>query len=250
MIPECPQPVRTTRPCPRTVATRAWSSRISGSGCHAPCRWASCPGKAAFEFRGPVDLAGHQQRAVEQEGGLALLEDLEARSLQRALARRGQLDRVAAGERETAASPELGVDQNGHVPAPELAHQTIHARGVVPMTVAEHDDVDVAGRQLEPAHVLDEAVRRPARIEQHAGLPIALCDRHQRGEPVLGAQRVIGLTAREKARRHPWRGRHGGPSRRTLVGKERVGHVVHQHGDRERVDGLKRNRLHRPWSLL
>ena len=39
------------------------------------------PGKAALELRGPVDLAGHQQRAVEQEGGLALLDDLEARAL-------------------------------------------------------------------------------------------------------------------------------------------------------------------------
>ena len=30
--PECPQPVSTTRPWPRTIATRAWSSRIRGSG--------------------------------------------------------------------------------------------------------------------------------------------------------------------------------------------------------------------------
>ena len=156
------------------------------------------PGKAAFEFRRPVDLAGHQQRAVEQEGGLALLDDLEARGLQRVFARRGKLDGITSGEREPASRPELRVDQDGHVGPAELAHQPVHTRDVIPMTVAEDDDVDVGGGQVEPAHVLDEAVGRPAGVEEQAGLSVALGDRHQRGEPVLGAERVVGVTACEQ----------------------------------------------------
>ena len=37
------------------------------------------------------------------------------------------------------------------------------------MTAAEHDDVYVAGGELEPPHVLREAVGRPARVEEPAG---------------------------------------------------------------------------------
>lgn len=184
--------------------------------------------------------------AVEQEGWLALLDDFEARALQCVPARRGKLDRVTSGERETAARPELRVDQDGHVRAPEFAHQPVHARDVIPMTVAEHDGVDVTGRQVEPAHVLHEAVGCPAGVEENAGLPVALCDCHEHGEPVLGAQRVIGVTAREEGCRHPWRGRHGGPLRWTLVGEQRVGDVVHERGHRDCVHGLERDRLDHP----
>jgi hypothetical protein len=204
------------------------------------------PRKAALELRGPVDLAGHQQRALEQEGGLALLDDLEACALQCTLARRGKLDRVTSGEREAAASPELRVDQDGHVRAPELADQAVHARDVIPMTVAEDDDVDVSGGQLEPAHVLHEAVGGPTGVEEHAGLTVALGDCHQRGEPVLGTQRVVGVTACEEGCRHPWRGPHRGPLCRTFVGEQRVGHVVHQRGHRDRVDGFECDRRHDP----
>ena len=78
-IPECPQPVSTTRPRPRTLATSAWSSRISGSGSQCPWRWAWWAGKPALELGRAVDLAGDQQRAVEQERRLPLLDDVEAR---------------------------------------------------------------------------------------------------------------------------------------------------------------------------
>ena len=41
-------------------------------------------GEAVFEVGGPVNLAGHQQRAVEQERRLAPLDDLKSDSLERA----------------------------------------------------------------------------------------------------------------------------------------------------------------------
>ncbi|HLM32872.1 MAG TPA: hypothetical protein VK285_02300 [Gaiellaceae bacterium] len=102
------------------------------------------PGETSLEFSRPVDLAGHQQGAVEQEGRQALLDNLEPCSFQGALAGRGQLYGVAARECETATSPELGMDQDGHVRTPEPAHQAVHTRDVVPVAVTQHDDVDVA----------------------------------------------------------------------------------------------------------
>ena len=159
------------------------------------------PGEPAFEARAAVHLAGHEQRPVEEERRLSLLHDLEARALQGAPARRGELDRVPARERETAAAPELRVDQHGHVRAPEPSHQPVHARDVIPVTVAEHDDVDVGGRQSQAAHVLHEAVGRPSRVEEDARLPVPLGDGHERAR----------TRARRAARRRCPRPRGGVP---------------------------------------
>ena len=74
-------------------------------------------GEALLELRAAVDLAGDQHRAVEEERGLLLLDDLEAGSLERASARGGQLDGLAAGQGDPAPAPELGVDQHGQVRA-------------------------------------------------------------------------------------------------------------------------------------
>jgi hypothetical protein len=38
-----------------------------------------------------------------------------------------------------------------------------------------------------------EAVRRTSRVEENTDLPAVLGDRHQHGEPMLGAQGVIGI---------------------------------------------------------
>ena len=50
-------------------------------------------GEARLERRRAIDLARHEHRAVEQEGGLLLLDDLEARALECGAAGRGQLAR-------------------------------------------------------------------------------------------------------------------------------------------------------------
>jgi len=202
--------------------------------------------EALLEVRRPVDLAGHQQRAVEQKRGLALLDDLEARPLERALARRRQLDGITAGQRQPATAPELGMDEDGNVGPAELPDQPVHPGGVIPVTVAQHDHVDVARRDLQPAHVLDQAVRCPSGIEQDPRLAVALGDRHQTREAVLGPQGVARPASFDESRRHPGLRPqpHRRPLRRTLVDEQHVGHVVDQRGDRQRVDGLERKRFH------
>jgi hypothetical protein len=115
--------------------------------------------EALLELRRPVHLAGHQQGPIEQEGRLPLLDDLEAGSLECAAARRGQLDGVAARQGHPAATPESGMDQDRHLRAPQLLDDAVHPGGVVPVAVAQDDGVDVARREAEAAHVLDEPVR-------------------------------------------------------------------------------------------
>jgi hypothetical protein len=100
--------------------------------------------EAPLELGGAVDLARDQERAVEKEGGLLLLDDLEARPLEGAPARSWQLDRVAPGQGQPPAAPELGVDEDGNLRPTQLAYETVHPGRVIPVTVAQHDDVDVA----------------------------------------------------------------------------------------------------------
>lgn len=112
------------------------------------------------------------------------------------------------------------------------------------MTVAEDDDLDVAGGQAEPAHVLDQPLRRSPRIEEHARPPAGLLNRHEREEPMLGAQGVVGVAAHVESRRQARRGRHRRPLGGTLIRQQRVRHVVHERGHRKPVDGLERDRFH------
>ena len=199
--------------------------------------------EAALEVAGAIDLARHEQGAVEQEARLALLDDLEACALERALARRGQLDRLAARERDAPPRPELGMDQHRHAGAAERADEPVHARRVVPVPVAEDDDVDVGRVDPEPAHVVHEAVRRPAGVEQNARVATVLRDRDECREAVLRAQGVVALSSLDEPCRHARPARHRRSQRRSLVRQQRVGHVVDQRRDRQRVDGFERNRV-------
>jgi len=45
--------------------------------------------------------------------------------------------------------------------------------------MAEHDDVDVASGDVEPAHVLDHPIGRDARVEQDPGRSAGLLDRDE-----------------------------------------------------------------------
>ena len=235
-MPEWPQPVRTTRPWPRTFATSAWSSRISGSGCQPRRRWASWTRKprsnSVVRSTSPVTSSEPSSR---NEGCRSSTISKPAPSSAGLLVV-GQLDRLAAREGDPAPAPELGVDQHRQVRPAQPAHQPVHPGGVVPVAVAQHDDVDVAGREAEPAHVLDQAVGR---------------DPASNRTRVVAAAFVIVTRQRSRARRaarrpcppsRAGRDRGGGaasglgPSR-ALVGQQRVGHVVHQRGDQER-EGL------------
>ena len=248
-MPEWPQPVRTTRPRPRTCATSAWSSRISGSGCQRAVAVGLVDGEALLELGRAVDLAGDQQRAVEQERGLLLLDDLEAGALERAAARGRQLDRLAARQRDPAAAPELGVDQDRQVRAPAARATSPSIPVVWSQWPWLSTMMSMSPRgELEPAHVLDQPVGRDSRVEQDPGRPAGLLDRHEAGEPVLGAQRVGRPAALEEARRNAGVGgeRERRPLGRALVDEQQVGHVVDQRRDRQRVDRHERDRLHRP----
>src|SRR6188472_4335075 len=62
----------------------------------------------ALEAGRPIDLAGDEQRAVEQERRLLALDDLEAGTLERASAGRRKRERLAALDRDPPPGPELG----------------------------------------------------------------------------------------------------------------------------------------------
>ena len=100
--------------------------------------------KAALETRCAVDLAGNQQRPVQQERGPLLLDDLKAGALEGAAAGRRQHQRLAARKRESAATPELWMDEHGDVGFAQRPDQPVHAGDVVEVAVAEHDHLDVA----------------------------------------------------------------------------------------------------------
>jgi hypothetical protein len=203
--------------------------------------------EALLELGRAVDLARDQERTVQKERGLALLHDLEAGALERRLARRWQLDRIAAWEGDPAPAPELGVDENGDLRVPaQLAHESVHTGGVVPVTVAQHDDVDVMRAELESAHVLHQAVRRYSGVEQNLGRPVRLRDRHEAREAVLGSQQVARPVALEEARRDARVGgeRQGSSRGGTLVCDQQVSRVVDQRRDAQRIDRVERNRFH------
>jgi hypothetical protein len=194
---------------------------------------------SVFELGRAVDLAGHQERAVEQERRLLALDHVEAGSVESAPARGRQLDRLAAGERHPAAAPELGMEDDGQVGSAQFGREPVHSRGVVPVPVAEHDDVDVVPGELETAHVLDQAVRCDPGVEQDPRGPLGLRDRDEAGESMLGSQDVARCRKRERC-----------PLGRSRVDEQGVGHVVDQRGDRHRVYGLECDGLHRSLQRL
>ena len=156
--------------------------------------------KAGLERCRTVDLTGDQRRAVQQEGRLPSLDDLEPHSLERRATRRGQLRGLEPGKADATPVPELGMDHHGQAGASQHARQAFHPRDVIPVTVAEHDHLDVGGGEAEPAHVLDHSVRRDAGIEQQRSLPPVLRDPDQRGEAGFRDQRVGDAALRTDSR--------------------------------------------------
>ena len=134
----------------------------------------------------------------------------------------------------------------GRFAASELLRDSLHPGDVVPVTVAEHDRLDLSRRDLEPAHVLDDTGRRDAGVEEDR--PLAAAGRHanERREARLGDQR-IGQAVVGDSRGHARPCEVVKPGRALHVlrrEEQRVGHVVHQDRDPDGVDRRERDGGH------
>jgi hypothetical protein len=109
---------------------------------------------------------------------------------------------------------------------------------VVDVPVAAHDGLDGARVDAQAAHVLGDAVRAGAGVEQQPVIAPGPGHRDQHREAVLGDQDVGRLPAGHDAGRPPQGGR-AGPDGRALAGHQGVGDVVHERGDHDRVDRLQ-----------
>ena len=249
-MPACPHPVSTTSPLSRTFSTTAWSSCTSGSGCQPPSRqawWAG--GIPVSNASVAIDLAGHQQHPVQQERGLALLDDGETGALDGGAARRRQLEHpVRTGD--APAGPEVGVQQDRHPAPTEPAGQPLQPHHVVEVAVAEHDRLEAVRSQSQPVQVGHYPVRGDAGVEQHPPGPAAMPDLDQRGETVLGPQHVDGRPpGGQLAGQHRQRGgRAGQPptADQPDVGQQHVAGVVHHGRDVHPVHRFQRDLDHRP----
>ena len=202
-------------------------------------------GEPALELGRAVDLAGDEQRSVEQERRLLLLDDVEAGPLEGALARRRQLHRLVARERKPSPGPELRMDEHGHARAADRLREAVHAGHVVPVAVAEHDDVDLARGDLEAAacsRTRPSGVRPASNRRRVVRSPFVTVTSAENPCSARGASSVSPATVKRAGMRGDFAidGRFAGP----LISEQRVRDVVHQSGDRQRVDRLERDRFH------
>ncbi len=123
------------------------------------------------------------------------------------------------------------------------------------MAVAEDDRFDLLGRELEAAHVADEAAGRQTGVEEDTVVGAVLPHGHQGGEAVLSEGRVQRAVAlREGGRSHRRLAGHGAAGAapalgRALVHHQHVAEVVDQGRDMDRVYGLQRDVRHRVASI-
>ena len=152
----------------------------------------------------PRHLAGDQDRALEQEARLFLLDHVEARLRQPAPAGRRHLARFPAGQHDPPPPPEVRVDEHRHVHRPEHPGQPVEPGGVVEMTVAADDDLDVRAGRAAAAACSPPCRPDWCRCRTGTGAsPSPLVTVDQYGEAVLGNQRVRVPAARSSARPQP-----------------------------------------------
>src|SRR5205085_12303929 len=121
----------------------------------------------------------------------------------------------------------------------ERAYQSIKTRGVIEMTVAEHDGLDVLGRVVKHPHILKNPIRCHASIEEHLMLSSMLRERHQRREAMLCQNRcesVLSFHESSRNTRHPWT-KHW-PLRRSLIGKQTIKQVISKDAHRDCINWL------------
>src|SRR5207244_5292566 len=113
------------------------------------------------------------------------------------------------------------------------------AGSVVELTVAQHDRLDIFRRVAQTSHVLDEAARRHAGVEQHGVRAAAGVDVDQRREAVL-SQRIVGRLA--LLQYAGWNARRLGCWKpqalcRPLIHQEHIDIVVDERRDGDGIDG-------------
>ena len=122
---------------------------------------------ALLELGRAVDLAGDQQRPSSRNDGCRSSTISKPAPSSAALLVEGS-STGALGIATRRRLQKSGWMSTGTFGAAEPLDDPVHAGRVVPVAVAEHDDVDVAGREVEPAHVLHEAVGREPGVEEDA----------------------------------------------------------------------------------
>ena len=135
-----------------------------------------------------------------------------------------------------------GMDQHRQVRPTEAADQTVETAGMVEVAVAQDDRLQVAGIDLETAHVLHHPVRADAAVEQQpVGLPRG-GHRQQHGEPMLRDELVGAEPAGHGRDRQAAGGRPGAASvGRPLIRHEEVVDVIDERGHGQGVHRLQRD---------
>src|SRR5205823_9615422 len=100
-------------------------------------------------------------------------------------ARRWQFEGVEPRDGDAASGPELRVDQDRQVGAPETVDEPGQTGRMVEVTMAAHDHLDVGRVAAQPSQILDTTVGRHPRVEQQLADDLAPPDLHQGREPVL-----------------------------------------------------------------
>src|SRR5918994_3926167 len=236
MIPAWPQPVSTTSPRSATLTTKAWSSRISGSGAQLPSRRASWMGKPRSNVEVRSTSPGDEHRSVEEERRPAVLDDVEARVLECPATGGGQFERISTRDRDPPPGPELRVDEHGQSGGAEPIDQARQPGGVVEVAVAAHDHLDVTRVSAESPQVVHAAVGSEAGVEQQSVDAVALADLHQRREAVFSQRGVDGLAVLERRRVE----QRNGAAQRAAQTQPLGGALV----DQEYVDGVVAHREH------
>ena len=143
------------------------------------------------------------------------------------------------GSDDAAPPPEVRVQQHRHVHAADRPDQAVDTRGVIEVAVAAYDGLDRGRVDVQAAHVLRDAVRAGARVEQEPVLTAGLGHRDQHRESVLGDQRVGNMPVRHQRRRPPRAAPRVRPPGRSLVGHQAVGGVIHQGDHDDRIHRLQ-----------
>ena len=216
---------------------------VVATPCRSQASWAA--GMPSLVLGGSVDLAGDQDTVVNQERWLTPLYEREAFGFQSPPAQRRHLQRLGAGDGQSAAGPGHRVHHHGQRPAtPGPCRQPRESSDVVEVTVTQDHSLDVEQVQSETVCVDHHRVGRKAGVEQQRRGRGAPSHGHQRGETVLGPKTHRRLALLELGcigEAHTER-RAGGPF---ITGQECVVHVVDQGRDHHLIDRFQPDRVDR-----
>ena len=202
------------------------------------------PLEAGLELGRPVDLAGDQHRAVEEERWLALLDDLETGAFQRRAARRRELDRIEAREADPCAGSRT---RDGSAPAGS-PRPSARATPSIPVTWSQWPWLST----ITSTSPSESPSRRTFSTIPVGETPVSnssvrsrpFFSTRTRAEKPGSAMRASGTPSGSEPRRDARNGagqrlRPADPRDRLLVGHQRIGDVVHQDRHPNAVDRLE-----------